>query len=83
MYERYIHMCVCVCVCVFTDEIMDVSDLHSSEEPSCEPDGDEEEFEPKLLQKDLVVDRFTRAELNYKKVVKHLWMCVCMKTTCR
>jgi hypothetical protein len=49
------------------DDIMDVSDLPPGEEASVEPDGDEEELERKLLQKDLVVDRFTRAELNYKK----------------
>lgn len=35
------------------------------------PEGDDDDLEitaRKLLQKDLVVDKFTRAELHYKKV---------------
>ena len=78
--------CVCVCVCVRVcvcvhvcdiDDSMDVTDgslLDISEEAAMEQDGEDEELEMgarKLLQKDLVVDRFTRAELNYKKVWPH------------
>ena len=46
-------------------------DLVLDGEPSLMVDGEEDETETltrKILQKDHVVDRFTRAELYYKKV---------------
>ena len=66
-------MCVCVCVCVSDDsiELSGLMEAGEAGEGGEEQDGDDEEMDlgtRKLLQKDLVVDRFTRADLSYKKV---------------
>ena len=54
------------------------AELDGAEEGGVKTDADDEETR-KLLQKDLVVDRFTRAELHYRKVVTNT-NCACGKS---
>ena len=55
------------CVTVFPEDGVE-AELDGAEEGGVKTEADDEETR-KLLQKDLVVDRFTRAELHYRKVV--------------
>ena len=62
-----------MCVCVSDDsiELSGLMEGGEAGEGGEEQDADDEEMDlgtRKLLQKDLVVDRFTRADLSYKKV---------------
>ena len=50
------------------------SELDGTDETGIKTDCDDEET--KLLQKDLVVDRFTRAELQFRKVEPELLRCL-------
>ena len=64
-------MCVYVCVSDDSIELSGLMEAGEAGEGGEEQDGDDEEMDlgtRKLLQKDLVVDRFTRADLSYKKV---------------
>ena len=55
-------------------EDVDTSEPSEETDGAIETEGDDETR--RLLQKDLVVDRFTRAEMHYKKARAILLLCI-------
>ena len=63
-------MCVCVCVCVCVcgvDEAID-GELDGGEEAGIKTDADDEETKKLTSEGSGGFDRFTRAELHFRKV---------------